>query len=117
MLLRREPGLISGRFAERQKSSKLKAKLRQSFVIHQISAAASLSFGLDRRLAPRLRFRSKHPLPANDEKNSYTICGRARLISVFLDGRRTQLLATRRNDLRPSERGGPRDMPGQGVYP
>jgi hypothetical protein len=67
--LRREPGLISGRFAERQKSSKLKAKLRQSFVINQISAAG-LSFGLDRRLAPRLRFRSKHPLPANDEKTA-----------------------------------------------
>ena len=88
MLLRREPGLISGRFAERQKSSKLKAKLRQSFVINQMSAAG-WSFGLDSRLVRRLRFRSKHPLPANEEKNSYTIGGRARLISAFLDGRPT----------------------------
>jgi len=78
VLLRREPGLISGRFAERQKFSKLKAKLRQSFVIDQTSVAAGLSFGLDSRLARRLRFRSKHPLPANDDKSSYTIGGRAR---------------------------------------
>jgi hypothetical protein len=89
MLLRREPGVTSSRFAERQKFSKLKAKLRQSFVVDQMSVAAGLSFGLDSRLARRLRFRSKHPLPANEEKNSYTIGGRARLISAFLDGRPT----------------------------